>query len=77
MVSTASDAFGLTINIKKMKVMFTLASDAPYIEPNIYVRERRLNAVDTFMYLGSTISRDGFLDAEMHLCIQKASTAVV
>ena len=71
--STACDAFGLTI--RKTKVMFTPAPGAPYIEPNIYVRERRLDVVDTFVYLGSTVSRDGSLDAEICLRIQRASTA--
>ena len=73
--STACDAFGLTISIKKTKVMFTPAPGAPYIEPNIYVRERRLDVVDTFVYLHSTVSRDSSLNAEIRLCIQRASTA--
>ena len=75
--STACDAFGLTICIKKTKVMFTPAPGAPYIEPNIYVRERRLDVVDTFVYLGSTVSRDSSLNAEICLHIQRASTAFV
>ena len=36
--STACDGFGITISIKKTKVMFTPVPGAPYIEPNIYVR---------------------------------------
>ena len=71
---TTCDAFGLTISIKKTKMMFTPEPGAPYIEPNIYVRERRLDVVDTFVYLGSTISRDGSLDAGMRLRIQRTST---
>ena len=55
--STACEAFGLTISIKKTKVMFTPAPGAPYIESNIYVRERRLDVVDTFVYLGSIVSQ--------------------
>ena len=39
--SAACDTFGLTISIKKTKVMIAPAPGAPYIEPNIYVRERR------------------------------------
>ena len=73
--STACDAFGLTISIKKTKVMFTPVPGAPYVEPDIFVKETRLEVVDTFVYLGSTISKDGSLDAEINLRTQKASTA--
>ena len=45
-------AFGLTISLKKTKVMFTPAPGEPYIEPNIMVNGTRLKVVDTFVYLG-------------------------
>lgn len=73
--SSACDAFGLAISIKKTKVMFTPAPGAPYIEPNIYVKGNRLDVVDSFVYLGSALSRDGSLDAEIRLRIQESSTA--
>ena len=41
----------------------------------IFVKKTRLEVVDTFVYLGSTISRDGSLDAEINLRTQIASTA--
>ena len=53
--------------------MFTPAPGKPYIEPNITVNGARLDVVHTFVYLGSTISRDGSLDAEIYSCISKAS----
>ena len=34
-----------------------------------------MEVVDTFLYLGSTISRDGALDAEILSHIQKASVS--
>ena len=68
-------AFGLKISLKKTKVMFTPAPGELYIEPNITVHGTRLDVVETFVYLGSTLSRDGSLDAEIHLRIQKASVA--
>ena len=55
--------------------MYTPAVGQPYTEPNIFVQERRLGVVDGFVYLGSTISRDGTLDAEIHHRIAKASVA--
>ena len=73
--SAAPTAFGLTISLKKTKVMFTIPPGEPYIEPNITVNDTRLGVVDTFVYLGSTISRDGSLDAEIHIRIRKASVA--
>ena len=55
--------------------MFTPSPGEPYIEPNIMVHGTRLGVADTFVYLGSTLSRDGSLDAEIHLRIQKACVA--
>ena len=73
--SRACDAFGLKISLKKTKVMFTPAPGQPYAEPTITVNGTRLEVVDTFVYLGSTLSRDGSLDAEIYHRIQKASVA--
>ena len=64
--SAACVAFGLTISLRKTKVMFTPAPGKPYIEPNIFVNGTRLEVVDTFLYLGSALSGDGSLDAEIH-----------
>ena len=47
----------------------------PYIEPNITVNGARLDVVDTFVYLGSTILRDGSLYAEIYSRISKISIA--
>ena len=73
--SAASTAFGLTISLKKTKVMFTPPPGEPYIEPNITVDDIRLGVVGSFVYLCTTISRDGSLDAKIHSRIQKASVA--
>ena len=73
--SEACCHFGLTISLKKTKVMYTAPPGQPYIEPNIFIQGTRLDVVNTFVYLGSSISRDGSLDSEVHLRIQKASKA--
>lgn len=73
--SSACIAFGLTISLKKTKVMFTPAPGAPYVEPNILIQGTRLDVVDSFVYLGSSLSRDGSLDSEIDLRLGKASTA--
>ena len=73
--SAACGAFGLTISLKKTKVMFTPPPGLPYSEPNILVNDTRLKVVDTFPYLGSTVSRDRSQDFEIHSRIQKASVS--
>ena len=55
--------------------MFTPAPGELCNEPNIVINDTRLDVVDTFVYLGSTLSGDGSLDAEIHLRIQKSSVA--
>ena len=57
--SATCTAFALTISIKKTKVMFTPSPGTTYIEPSIFVNGVKLEAVNTFVYLGSTMSRDG------------------
>ena len=47
----------------------------PYAEPNIFVEGTRLDVVDSFVYLGITLSGDGSLDSEIHLMNEKASEA--
>ena len=73
--SQACNAFGLNTSLKKIKVMFIPALGKRYIEPNITVNGARLDVVDTFVYLGSTVLRDSSLDAEIYSHISKASVA--
>ena len=73
--SHACTVFGLKISMTKTKVMFTPAIGEPYIEPNITVYGTRLDVVDTFVYLGSIMSRDGSLDAEIYSRISKEAVA--
>ena len=55
--------------------MYTPPPGAPYLEPLIIVKGNRSDVVDTFHYLGSTISRNASLDAEILSHIQKASVS--
>ena len=55
--------------------MFTPPTGTAYIEPSIFVNGVKLEAVNTFVYLGSTMSRDGTLAAEITHRIEKASIA--
>lgn len=57
--------------------MYTPPPGHPYVEPNIFVEGPRLDVVGSglVLYLGSSFSRDGSLDSEIHLRIERASKA--
>ena len=61
----ASSAFGLRINIFKTEVMYQTPPGVTYTAPSITIDGMPLKAVDHFKYLGSTLSRDLTLDAEL------------
>ena len=71
----ACTRFGLTISLDKTKVMCTPAPGDTSEEPDIYVYGHRLEVVEHFVYLGSKISNDGSLDAEIKDRISKAAVA--
>ena len=75
LISKACTPFGQLINLKKMKLKFTLLPGYPNVKTNIFVQSTRLNVIDPFVYLGSTLSRHGSLDSEINLRIEKASKA--
>ena len=56
-VSDSCDSYDLTISIKKTEVVYQPAPGKPYNEPTITVKGQRLQVVDKFTYLGSTLSR--------------------
>ena len=72
-VSDSCDSYDLTINIKKIEVVYHPASGKPYKEPTITVKCQRLQVVDKFTYLGSTLSRVVHIDDEVNARIAKAS----
>ena len=71
--SNACTKFGLTISTDKTKVMYTPAPGEPQLEPVILVYGKPLEVVRDFVYLGSSVSDDGNLDAEIKKRISKAS----
>jgi hypothetical protein len=74
-LSEACNNFGLTISTKKTEVLYQPAPGKPYHEPNITVNGQKLQAVDKFTYLGSTLSRAVNIDAEINNRVAKASAA--
>ncbi|XP_062608228.1 uncharacterized protein LOC134270061 [Saccostrea cucullata] len=73
--SNACDNFGLTISTKKIEVMNQPAPGKPYVEPNITINNQRLNVVDKFTYLDSTLSSNIVIDDEVNARLTKASVA--
>ena len=74
-VSDSCDSYDLTISIKKTEVVYQPASGKPYKEPTITMKGQRLQVVDKFTYLGSTLSRVVHIDDEINARIAKASAA--
>ena len=64
-MSKACDNFQLTISTKKTEVVHQPAPGKPYSEPTITVNGQKLQAVDKFTYLGSTLSRAVHIDDEV------------
>lgn len=70
--ASACKEFGLTISIKKTKIMGQDVSNIP----SISIDEHTLEVIEEFTYLGSTIPSNLSLDAEINKRIGKASTAM-
>lgn len=72
--SDASKKFGLKINIKKTEVLYQPNSSITQ-EVDITVDGIKLNSVPEFTYLGSTVAKDGRIDAELQRRMAKASAS--
>ena len=70
--AAACTEFGLTISLKKTQVLGQDVSSAP----SISIGNHTLEVVDKFTYLGSTISSNLSLDAELNTRIGKAMTVM-
>ncbi|CAF3152656.1 unnamed protein product [Rotaria sp. Silwood2] len=82
-----SQEYGLTLNVKKTCIMslqeFKEDQDRKVLkeqekihpDPNIIIRNQKINIVDSFTYLGSNVTRDQRLDKEIEIRLAKASTA--
>ena len=74
-MSKACDNFQLTISTKKTEVVHQPAPGKPYSKPTITVNGQKLQVVDKFTYLGSTLSRAVHIDDEVTARTAKASIA--
>ena len=74
-ISDSCDSYDLTHSIKKTEVVYQPAPGKPYKEPTNTVIGQRLQVVDKFTYLGSTLSRVVHIDDKVNTRIAKASAA--
>ena len=74
-VSHSWYSYDLTISIKKTEVVYQTAPGKPYKEPTITVKGQRLQVVDKFTFLGSTLTGIVHIDDEVNARIAKASAA--
>ncbi|BHF68035.1 hypothetical protein SprV_0301106500 [Sparganum proliferum] len=73
--AAACSKFFLVINTEKTVVMHQPPPDAAYVAPQINVNGAKLQVVDNFAYLDSTLSRSTKIDDEVIRRISKASQA--
>ena len=74
-VPDSCDSYDRTINIKKTEVVYQSLPGKPYKECTIIMKGQRLQIVDTFTYLGSTLSRVVNTNDDVNAGIAKASAA--
>ena len=72
-LSKACDNFHLTISTKKTEVVHQSAPGKPHSEPTITVNGQKVQVVEKFTYLGSTLSRALHIDDEITTRSAKAS----
>ena len=74
----ASKAFGLTISIKKFKLLHQPRLNfLPTFIPKVFVDGKSPHTVKSFTYLGSTITNDAEMDNKVEFNIGKVSSAFV
>ena len=74
-LSIAIKRFWLTISIKKTEVLFQPARVSTATTPKIKIDGKILNCVDSFTYLGSSLSSSNSLDKEISTRIAKANAS--
>src|ERR1044072_9304688 len=72
-LTEVAEEFGMSINVKKTKIMRVSKSDARKFE--IKVNGEYLEQVSEFKYLGSTITEDGRCQKEVRIRIAMAKGA--
>ena len=72
---SVGQSLGLTINTRKTEVMLQPPRNSTYADPVLTLDGNPLQAVQSFTYLGSTVSSDYSLDKEVERRISAATAA--
>ena len=72
----AATRFGLTVSLKKTEVMLQTDDSTTCISPVILAGETPLPVAEKFCYLGSILSSDMNIDADINSPIAKASQSI-
>ena len=73
-----SEAFGQEVSVSKTKVMVSerlSVLNSSRAQPHIHVHSQQLEVVDSFVYLGSSVSWDGSMDGEIKRRVQRIFAA--
>ena len=73
--SRATKAFGLTISIKKTEFLHQPKRNCQQTVDKIYVDQKPLKNIDSFVYLGSWVTSNAMLDKEVANRIGRASSS--
>ena len=74
--SAAASLFGLKINVSKSELLYQASENAAEeTQPKIYVNGAALKTMDSFTYLGSTVTNTNSSDLEVDRRIQAATKA--
>ena len=74
LVDTTSAAYGMEVSTEKSKIM-AIATEKT--QPEIKVRGKTLEQVESFKYLGTQITKDGRSDTEIKSRLAMATSALV
>ena len=74
-LANAAGKFGLKISIDKTKSMYQAPPRLTYQAPEIHVEGEKLEAVKNFKYLGSIVSDNNTMDAEIAARLVRANSA--
>ena len=74
-LSTAARNFGLTISLRKTEVLLQPAPGITLPDPHIEIEGTRMSIVESFTYLGSTITSSCSMDKEVSNRLSKAGAS--
>ena len=72
---SATSRYGLAISIKKTEVLYQPPPRAEHANPSIHIRGQQLKSVQSFRYLGSTLSSSATIDDEITHRISQANAS--